>query len=144
MAASADQDALDALVREFFAAFTNKNGEAPNVRRVYDLAIPRAVIVRGGVPMPEVYSLREFVEPRQDLLTGGTLLDFEEREVSEHTVVADNVAQRHSSYRKTGTLDGRPFEIQGTKLFQFVRLPVGWRISALSWADEPETTAMIG
>ena len=30
-------------------------------------------------------------------------------------------------------------DTQGTKLFQFVRLPEGWRLSALAWADEPET-----
>lgn len=136
MAADSDHAALDSLVRDFFAAFTNKNGAAPNVRRIYDLAVPTAVIVKGAVPVPEIYSLREFVEPRQDLLTGGTLVDFEEREVSEETIVVGTVAQRHSSYRKTGTLDGRPFDTQGTKLFQFVRLPVGWRLSALAWADE--------
>ncbi len=136
MAAGADQERLDALVRTFFAAFTNRNGVAVNVRRVYDLAIPTAVIVK-GTPVPEVYSLREFVEPRQELLTGGTLTDFEERELSEHTIISGPVAQRHSSYRKTGTLDGRAFDTQGTKLFQFVRLADGWRISALSWTDEP-------
>lgn len=65
-------------------------------------------------------------------------MDFEEREVSDRTVVAGTVAQRHSSYRKTGTLDGRPFDTRGTKLFQFVRLPEGWRLSAISWADEPD------
>ena len=139
MAPHADQAALDALVKDFFAAFTNTNGAAPNVRRIYDLAIPTAVIVKGAGPVPEIYSLSEFVEPRQELLCSGTLVDFEEREVSERTIVAGHVAQRHSSYRKTGTLDGRPFDTRGTKLFQFVRLPVGWRLSALSWADEPET-----
>ena len=137
--AAPDREALDSLVTDFFAAFTNKNGHAPNVRRIYDLAIPTAVIVKGAGPVPEIYSLREFVEPRQALLTGGALVDFEEREVSERTTVAGHVAQRHSTYRKTGTLDGSPFDTQGTKLFQFVRLPVGWRLSALSWADEPDT-----
>jgi hypothetical protein len=95
MTADSDQAALDSLVRDFFAAFTNTNGNAPNVRRIYDLAIPEAVIVKGAGPAPEIYSLREFVEPRQDT--------------------------------------------QGTKMFQFVRLPGGWLLSALSWADEPDT-----
>ena len=133
---STDQDAIDLLAREFFAAFTNSNGTAANVRDIYDLAIPTAVIVKAMAPTPESYSLRDFVEPRQALLSSGTLVNFEESELSARTDIAGNVAQRYSRYRKTGILAGVRFVIDGVKMFQFVRLPEGWRISALAWDDE--------
>ena len=132
----ADRQAIDTLAKEFLATFTNARGKLPDVRRIYELALPTAVIVKATGAAPEVYSLREFVEPRHELLTGGTLVDFEEVEVSAHTHIAGNVAQRHSTYRKTGVQSGRPFATNGVKLWQFVRMPAGWRLSALAWEDK--------
>jgi hypothetical protein len=135
-AVDTDQAALDVLVREFLDAFSNARGQVPNVRRLYELVLSSAVIVKATGGAPEVYSLRDFVEPRQVLLTGGTLLDFEEAEVSARTHVAGDVAQRYSVYRKAGVQAGRSFETRGVKLWQFVRMPAGWRVSALAWDDE--------
>jgi hypothetical protein len=131
-----DQRALDALVRDFLAAFTNTHGKQANVRRIYELALPSAVITKATSGAPDIYSLREFVEPRQELLSGGSLLDFEEAEVSASMQIAGNVAQRYSIYRKTGVQSGQPFQTLGVKVWQFVRMPSGWRLSALSWDDE--------
>lgn len=61
-----DQQAIDDLVRQFFSVFTNRAGATPDVRRLYELCIPSAVIVRSAGPVPEVYSLGEFVEPRHE------------------------------------------------------------------------------
>ena len=132
-----DQEALDALVRTFLAAFTNR-GTRPDVRRIYDLALPSAVIVKATGAAPEIYSLREFVEPRQELLESGALRDFEEVEESARTDIAGNVAQRYSIYRKAGVQSGQPFSTRGVKVWQFVRLEAGWRLSALAWDDERE------
>jgi len=135
-ASSADEEALDSLVRDFLATFTNAGGRPATVRRIYELALPTAIIVKATGAAPEIYSLREFVEPRHELLVSGTLVDFEEVELSAHTHVAGNVAQRYSSYRKTGVASGRPFVTNGVKVWQFVRMPAGWRLSALAWDDE--------
>src|SRR5689334_24554950 len=94
-----DQAALDSLVKDFLAAFTNADGRRAQVRRIYDLAIPSAVIIRAASPAPEVYSLKEFVEPRHELLTNGVLVDFEEAEESAQTLITGGVAQRSSIYR---------------------------------------------
>ncbi len=135
-AQQADRDAIDSLVHEFFAAFTNVGRAAADVRRVYELLIDGAVIVKAMGEKPETYSVRAFVEPREALLAGGTLVDFEERELAGHTILAGNVAQRMSTYRKTGVLDGARFDTTGIKTFQFVRMPEGWRISAVAWDDD--------
>jgi hypothetical protein len=135
-APSADHEALDSLARDFLAAFTNARGRRANVRRIYDLALSSAVIVKTTGAVPEVYSLREFVEPRHELLSGGALVDFEEIEVSARTDIAGNVAQRYSVYRKSGVQSGSPFTVNGVKVWQFVRTPTGWQLSALAWHDE--------
>ncbi|MFJ6723068.1 DUF4440 domain-containing protein, partial [Streptomyces sp. NPDC091259] len=97
--------------------------------------LPGGVIVKTG-PEFTVYTVEEFIEPRQRLLDEGRLVDFSEWETSERTEVRGDVASRFGDYRKSGTLDGAPFEGVGTKTLQFVRTPAGWRITALSWHDQ--------
>ena len=82
--------------------------------------------------------LLEFIAPREKLLNSGSLVDFEEREIRETTRIFGDVAQRFSHYRKSGVLDGTPFETHGMKSLQFVRTQDGWRISSLIWDDERE------
>jgi len=137
-----DKAELDELVRRFFAVFTNTGGMAPHVEAVYDLFIPQGIVIKNAGPVPEIYSLREFIEPRRALLTNGTLVDFEEAEVSERTDIFGNIAQRFSVYRKSGVLSGQPFSAQGMKVMQFVRTPEGWRFSSAAWDDEREGLAV--
>ncbi len=130
------------LVRAFFDRFTNRDGARPDLTTLFDLCIPEAVITRCVTASPEVMSLEAFIAPRQVLLSGGGLVDFQEVELSHRTDVHGNVAQRCSTYRKSGILDGNPFETRGVKVFQFVRRPEGWRISAVSWDDERDGFAV--
>ena len=138
----ADKRAIDDLVCAFFGAFTNKHGPA-DVGRLYDCFIPAAVIVKTVQDVPEIYSLQSFIAPRAELLCGSRLVGFEEAEVRERTHMAGNVAQRICTYRKSGVLDGKPFEGHGVKVLQFVRMPEGWRIAALAWDDEREGFSVV-
>ncbi len=126
---------LDALTAEFFGAFDNR-GSAPDVGRIRRLMLSQAVIVKTG-PDLAVYTVEEFIEPREKLLTDGRLVDFAEWETAERTDIAGDIAARFSEYRKSGVLQGVPFSGAGTKSFQFVRTDQGWRIASLSWFDEP-------
>jgi hypothetical protein len=128
----ADERQIDALVAAFFALFSNRGGAVPNLRAIFDLCIPQAVISK----TPEVDSLETFIAPREVLLTGGTLVDFEEFEVSHRTGIFGTVAQRASVYIKRGVMKGVPFETRGSKVFQFIKTAHGWRISAVAWTDE--------
>ena len=125
---------LDAVTAEFFGAFDNRGGRAADVGRVRRLVLPEGVIVKTG-PEFTVYTVEEFIEPRLRLLTEGRLVEFSEWETSERTDIAGDIASRFSTYRKSGVLDGEPFEGGGTKTVQFVRTPRGWRIAALAWYD---------
>ncbi|KPI33123.1 hypothetical protein OV450_6737 [Actinobacteria bacterium OV450] len=127
---------IDALAAEFFGAFDNRGGRAADVERIRRLTLPGAVIVKTG-PELTVYTVDEFVEPRRKLLGDGRLVEFSEWETSERTDIAGDIASRFGEYRKSGILDGQPFEGAGTKTIQFVRTPDGWRITAFSWYDRP-------
>ena len=132
----ADHEAIDALVRDFFELFTNTDGRTPNLSVLFDLCIPQAIVSKCVGPAPEVMSLAAFIAPRAAILTDGTCIDFREHETGHRTSVLGNIAQRISTYAKTGVLRGAPFAERGVKVFQFVRTGSGWRIAAVAWDDE--------
>jgi hypothetical protein len=127
-----DQRAIDDLVAAFFGLFSNRGGVTPNLHAVFDLCIPEAVICKP----PDVMSLHSFIAPRQELLTDGTLVDFEEVETESRTSILGTIAQRACSYMKSGSLHGVAFQTRGAKVFQFIKTADGWRISAVAWDDE--------
>jgi len=129
------QTEIDALVADFFGAFDNRGGAA-DVGRLRRLMVPGGVIVNTR-PSLAVWTVEEFVEPREKLLArGGRLVGFSEWETASHTEIVGDLATRTGEYRKSGMMDGAPYEGGGTKTFQFVRTAEGWRIVAFSWFDE--------
>ena len=132
---------LDRLTESFFALFSNRDG-APELGRIFELFVPNGIIAKCTSVDPELTTLREFIAPRQVLLTSGTLTEFSESETSERTQIFGNIAQRISTYQKSGCLDGVPFSTRGVKTFQFVRTRIGWRILSVTWDDEREGLAI--
>ncbi|MCX4674344.1 nuclear transport factor 2 family protein [Streptomyces sp. NBC_01433] len=127
---------IDAVTAEFFGAFDNRGGQVADVARIRRLMLPGGVIVKTG-PDFTVQTVEEFIEPRQRLLSDSRLVEFSEWETSERTDIAGDIASRFGEYRKSGILDGEPYEGGGTKTIQFVRTSAGWRISAVAWYDRP-------
>ncbi|MFJ6759481.1 DUF4440 domain-containing protein [Streptomyces sp. NPDC091273] len=127
---------IDVVTAEFFGAFDNRSGKTADVGRIRRLMLPGGVIVKTGPDLTS-YTVDEFIEPRRLLLSGGRLAEFSEWETSERTEIAGDIASRFGEYRKSGILDGEPFEGGGTKTIQFVRTPQGWRIAAFAWFDQP-------
>ena len=134
--ADADRAEIAAIVRTFFAAFVSGPDSADRLDALRAVFLPEAVIVRTGGGEPVVYGVESFIAPRQALLSGGTLVDFREWELSGHTEVFGDIASRFCSYAKAGVQDGTPFRARGMKTLQFVRTSAGWRISAAAWDDE--------
>ncbi|MEV8332685.1 DUF4440 domain-containing protein [Streptomyces niveus] len=130
------QSEIDVVTAEFFGAFDNRGGKAADVARIRRLVLPDGVIVKTG-PEFTVYTVDDFIEPRERLLTDGRLVEFSEWETSARTEIAGDIASRFGAYRKSGILNGEPFEGGGTKTIQFVRTPEGWRIAAFAWYDQP-------
>ncbi|MFI5620524.1 GNAT family N-acetyltransferase [Streptomyces sp. NPDC051567] len=126
---------IDRLMGAFLGAFTNTGGRRPDVDAVRELFLPHGVIVVNTGDEPVVHDLDAFVEPRKKILTDGTLTEFSEWEVAERTEISGPVAHRFSEYRKSGFREGEWFEGSGHKTIQFVRTPVGWRMSSMAWYD---------
>lgn len=131
------QGRIDTLIARFFAAFDNRNGIRPDLAKVTDCFTEKAIIVRRASTGAELYTVEEFAHPRIELLTQGTLLNFNEWEVSSTTQLFDGIAARTSRYCKSGMLNGNDYSGSGTKCFHLVELDVGWRIASLAWVDDP-------
>ncbi|MEV6148226.1 MULTISPECIES: GNAT family N-acetyltransferase [unclassified Streptomyces] len=127
---------LDRLMHAFLGAFATIGGSRPNLHVVREVFIPQGTIVSNVGDEPVIYDLDSFIEPREKLLTDGTVTEFSEWEVAERTEIFGSVAHRFSEYRKSGVLDGKWFEGSGRKTTQFLRTPVGWRMSSMAWDDE--------
>jgi hypothetical protein len=136
--AAEDRAAIAGIVRTFFAAFTSGEG----ITALRNVFLPEAVIVRTCGGVPEVYGVDDFIAPRRELLSNGSLTDFREWELSGRTEVFGDIAQHFCSYAKAGVQHGTPFTGRGMKTLQFVRTPAGWRISAAAWDDERDGLAI--
>ena len=130
------KDELDRLTANFFRAVTFEVGDAPPYDNIYALFIESGLLIKNTGAIPEISTVREFIEPRAAMVRAGELTRFREVELSETTVVFGNVAHRFSAYAKSGMLKGVPFEGRGMISSQFVLTPGGWRVSAMAWDDE--------
>ena len=133
---AADREAIAELVRTFFAAFTSGADSIARLDTLRAAFLPGAVIIRTCGGEPTVYGVDGFIAPRQALLSGGSLVDFREWELSGRTEVFGDIAQHFCRYAKSGVQDGKPFALRGMKSLQFVRTSAGWRISAVAWDDD--------
>ncbi|MFE6667563.1 GNAT family N-acetyltransferase [Streptomyces sp. NPDC057697] len=127
---------LDRLMHAFLGAFATLGGGRPNLQVVREVFIPQGTIVSNVGDEPVIHDLDSFIEPREKVLTDGTVTEFSEWEVAERTEIFGSVAHRFSEYRKSGYLDGTWFEGAGRKTTQFLRTPAGWRMSSMAWDDE--------
>ncbi len=139
---SADAVNLDRIVAQFFAAFRSPDDGSIDFSALRSLFLREALIVKVDDAVPAVMSVESFIAPREALLNSGRLQKFSEREISAVTDVFGGVAQRWSLYRKSGLLDGNPYDGWGRKAIHFVRTAEGWRISAIAWQDGEEGTAI--
>ena len=129
--------AIDALVREFFAAFDNRAGALVDLPALREMFVPGAIIVKHSAESTETWSVDEFLEPRQVLLTDGSLTGFHEWEVDASTHVFDGIASRTLRYKKEGRMNGAQFGGGGAKSMHFVRIDGRWRITSIIWQDSP-------
>lgn len=132
---------IDRLTAAFFALFSNRRG-TPDLAGIYDLFVEQGVIAKCTAAEAEISTLQEFIWPRQELLSNGSLTDFFEAETAETTEILGHIARRTSEYRKSGILNGAPFETRGVKMFQFIETERGWRILSVTWDDERDGFAL--
>jgi hypothetical protein len=127
---------LDRLTAEFFRAVSFEAGGTPPYDNINALFIESGLLIKNTGSAPEISSVRQFIEPHQAMVRAGELTRFREVELLETTEIFGNVAHRYSSYAKSGTMKGVPFEARGMISTQFIRTREGWRMSAMAWDDE--------
>lgn len=127
---------LKHLMDAFFGAVSFTPGEQPAYARLRELFIEPGLLIKNSGTVPEISSVAQFIAPRQASVDAGDLTRFHEAEIDATTDIFGNVAQRFSAYVKSGVLKGDSFEARGMISTQFVRTPVGWRISSMAWDDE--------
>lgn len=129
---------LDDITRRFFRAFASSDIGHVDLSALQELFVPRAIVIKTCAPNATIYSLKEFIEPRQKLLTDGSVKEFQESEVFERTDIFGHIAQRFCLYQKSWIQDGKTFAQKGMKTIQFIKTADGWKISSVAWDDERE------
>lgn len=124
------------LIDAFFRAVSFTPGAKPGYADLHSLFIGAALLIKNVGPTPEICTVDAFIHPRQCMVDAGQLTQFHEAEIAAVTEVFGNVAHRFSSYAKSGTMNGIPFQARGMISTQFIHTPSGWRISAMAWDDE--------
>jgi len=127
---------IDALIDAFYREFDNRSGRVPSGLALRNLFAADARITRVSSANRHQWVVDEFIEPRIAMLTNGTLTGFHEWQVRSKTIVFDNIASRESHYRKSGTMNGVPYEGEGQKFIQLYRLNGSWLISSILWEDD--------
>jgi hypothetical protein len=133
---SDDEAAIEDVVRTFFSAFVSGPECVERLAALRELFVPGALVVRTCGMEPAIYSVDEFIAPREELLTTGKLVDFKEWAEDGRIDVFGDIAHWFGGYGKDGLQDGTPYAGRGMKSIQFVRTPEGWRITAAAWDDE--------
>ena len=127
---------IDHIIHRFFSVFNNKEQSKQDWQTLYQICIPRTIIIKKTGTEETIYGLDDFIAPRRIILTDGTLTGFEEHETGEETLITGNLAQRHTRYSKSGYLKEAYFSAEGTKLFQLIHTAEGWKISSVLWEDD--------
>ena len=124
------------LTDAFFRSVSFEPGSKPMYEDIHDLFIDVGLLIRNVGPTPEINTVREFIRPRQASVDAGQLTQFYEAEITAVSEVFGSVGHRFSAYVKSGTLNGTPFNARGMICTQFIKTPLGWRISSMAWDDE--------
>ncbi len=134
--ASVDKIIISGITKLFFSAFYNKGNARPRLDLLNDICIPDVLITNRYRSKIEVSNLTSFIDKKRKILTDGTLMEFEEKEIFEETRIAQGIAARFSRYEKKGIAYRQGFKLKGCKLFHFVCVKRSWKISSILWEDD--------
>lgn len=126
---------IDEHIHQFFQLFENRNEKIPALEKLRELCLPQVMIMHKEGNSISIMTLEEFITPRHQKLTDGSLSNFQEHEIKEITHIENEIAQRISRYQKIGILNGVPFQGEGTKSFQLIKQNKKWRIASIIWED---------
>ncbi len=127
---------LDKLCFDFYSLFTYSATVQHRVSELFQLCLLHASFENNTLNRNEMFSLTEFINSRDAILSNGSFTSFEEFEVSRTLSIDTSTAIRFSTYQKQGIRNGSTFLEKGVKQFQFKKTSYGWKIEKVSWYDE--------
>ena len=131
-----DATEITTIIQAFYALFDNRNARRPEFEKLMECCIPQSLIIQKSGEREDVYSIQAFWEPREKLLTDGSLIDFHESELTGKTAIIGNIAHHLSRYQKNGFLNGEVYSGEGNKSFQLMKTNEGWKICSIVWEDD--------
>lgn len=130
------QENINNLVTSFFSIFDNRAGKRPDFDKLENMFIDGAFIIKRNDDHLEKMSISEFILPRKKLLTDGSLVEFNEWEIEQETIITMGIATRICKYGKNGILNGQQYIGKGEKHIQLLSMPLGWKIVSILWQDD--------
>lgn len=112
------KDEIDEITKMLSSVLTNKE-KSPCIELLRQLCIEEVIIAKNANGQTEIYDLQSLIKPRLEILTNGTLTEFEEIKFNETTVSSLQIVQRTSEYNKEGILGKIRFYKQELKCFNF-------------------------
>ena len=131
-----NQEKIDSLITDFFAIFDNRAAKIPDFAALEEMFILGASIIKRHGDQLEKMSVPDFILPRKELLTNGSLVEFHEWEIAQETFITMGLATRICTYGKQGLLNGAPYAGQGEKHIQLILTVQGWKIASILWEDK--------
>ncbi len=134
--ASSSKQEIDSLTSDFFRTVSFFEGNKPAYQHLYQLFSESGQLIKNSSTLPEISTVRQFIESRQSMVDSGELTGFKEVETAEITEIFGNVTHRFSTYEKYGINKGAEFGGRGIISMQFIMTESGWKISSMAWDDE--------
>jgi hypothetical protein len=128
--ASSSKQEIDSLTSDFFRTVSFFEGNKPAYQHLYQLFSESGQLIKNSSTLPEISTVRQFIESRQSMVDSGELTGFKEVETAEITEIFGNVTHRFSTYEKYGINKGAEFGGRGIISMQFIMTESGWKISS--------------
>ncbi len=123
--------AIDQTVAALYEVISIKRGGEPDWERFRALFYPRARLISNTGEEPVIWTVEEFSHYYKERISGGTVSEFYEGEISGKTDIFGNIAHRFSTYQAIPPK-------RGINSIQLLKAGGRWRITSIIWNDETD------
>ncbi len=130
-----DMEQINNLTGMLYATVCFGEGEEPALDKLDDLFVQGGRLINNNPDSPLIMDAEGFVERVKDMIAGGKLKSFNEREINSVTELFGKIAHRFSTYEsRFDPQQTEPFSV-GINSIQMVKIKGKWLISSLVWND---------
>lgn len=133
-----DQEALDLLTAQLYAAISFEKGGEPDLEKLKSLFLPQGLLINNNEEHPVIWNPEEFIATYRQQIDGGAVVAFLEKEITGRTGLFGTIAHRRSTYEaRFRTADGT-FPVKGINSIQYLKTSNAWKVVSILWNDEAE------